>query len=183
MCSSKFKVGIFFSRQSFSVWPWLSCNYSLWGPGWPWIQRSTCLCLQSDRIKGSSHHPELKVGILILNKSFKWWDTLNTWSGKPIWYRHFLNWGISFQMTLVYIKLTEILPGQWINTFIPWELAPKKKGAFSSIFFLFSLPHILFCPSSFYLWKLCKKALTRYGPWFLRLPNLQNSEPNTFSLL
>lgn len=131
----------FFSRQSFSVWPWLSCNYSLWGPGWPWIQRFTCLCLRSDRIKGSSYHPGLKVGILILNKSFKWWDTLNTWSGKPIWYRHFLNWGISFQMTLVYIKLTEILPGQWINTFIPWELAPKKKGEFSSIFF-FSLFHI-----------------------------------------
>jgi hypothetical protein len=35
-----------FSRQGFSVWPWLSWN-SLCRPGWPRTQRSTCLCLPS----------------------------------------------------------------------------------------------------------------------------------------
>jgi hypothetical protein len=33
-----------FSRQGFSVEPWLSWN-SLCRPGWPWTQKSACLCL------------------------------------------------------------------------------------------------------------------------------------------
>jgi hypothetical protein len=45
-------VGFFgFSRQGFSVWPWLSWN-SLCRPGWPQTQKSTCLCLPSAGIKG-----------------------------------------------------------------------------------------------------------------------------------
>ena len=44
-----------FSRQGFSVQPWLSWN-SLCRPGWPRIQKSSCLCLPSARIKGVCHH-------------------------------------------------------------------------------------------------------------------------------
>jgi hypothetical protein len=44
-----------FSRQGFSVYPWLSWN-SLCRPSWPQTQRSSCLCLPSARIKGLSHH-------------------------------------------------------------------------------------------------------------------------------
>jgi hypothetical protein len=49
-------VGYFcFSRQGFSVLPWLSRN-SLCRPGWPRTQKSTCLCLPSARIKSIRHH-------------------------------------------------------------------------------------------------------------------------------
>ena len=34
-----------FSRQGFSVQPWLSWN-SICRQGWPWTQRSTCLCVR-----------------------------------------------------------------------------------------------------------------------------------------
>jgi hypothetical protein len=44
-----------FSRQGFSVYPWLSWN-SLCRPGWPPTQKSTCLCLSSAGIKGVCHH-------------------------------------------------------------------------------------------------------------------------------
>jgi hypothetical protein len=44
-----------FSRQSFSVSPWLSWN-SLCGPGWPQTQKSPCLCLPSAGIKGVHHY-------------------------------------------------------------------------------------------------------------------------------
>jgi hypothetical protein len=44
-----------FSRQGFSVFPWLSWN-SLCRPGWPWTQKSACLCLPSAGIKGVHHH-------------------------------------------------------------------------------------------------------------------------------
>jgi hypothetical protein len=46
---------LFFSRQGFSVQPWLSWN-SLCRPGWPRTQKSTCLCLPSAGIKGVHHH-------------------------------------------------------------------------------------------------------------------------------
>jgi hypothetical protein len=45
-----------FSRQGFSVYPWLSWNSLCRPPGWPRTQRSTCLCLPSARIKGVSHY-------------------------------------------------------------------------------------------------------------------------------
>jgi hypothetical protein len=44
-----------FSRQGFSVYPWLSWN-SLCRPGWLLTQKSTCLCLPSAGIKGVRHH-------------------------------------------------------------------------------------------------------------------------------
>jgi hypothetical protein len=44
-----------FLRQGFSVQPWLSWN-SLCRPGWPWTQKSTCLCLPSAGIKDLCHH-------------------------------------------------------------------------------------------------------------------------------
>jgi hypothetical protein len=44
-----------FSRQGFSVSPWLSWN-SLCRPGWPQTQKSTCLCLPSAWIEGVRHH-------------------------------------------------------------------------------------------------------------------------------
>jgi hypothetical protein len=47
-------VGLF-SRQGFSVQPWLSWN-SLCRPGWPRTQKSACLCLPSAGIKGVRHH-------------------------------------------------------------------------------------------------------------------------------
>jgi hypothetical protein len=50
-----FWFGFGFSRQGFSVYPWLAWN-SLCGPGWPGTQKSTCLCLPSAGIKGVSHH-------------------------------------------------------------------------------------------------------------------------------
>jgi hypothetical protein len=37
------------------VYPWLSWN-SLCRPGWPWTQKSACLCLRSAGIKGVHHH-------------------------------------------------------------------------------------------------------------------------------
>ena len=52
--SKEFIVIVFcFLRQGFSVQPWLSWN-SLWRPGWPETQRSSCLCLLSSRTKGST---------------------------------------------------------------------------------------------------------------------------------
>ena len=47
-----------FSRQGFSVQPWLSWN-SLCRPAWPQSQKSTCLCLLSSWIKGMCHHARL----------------------------------------------------------------------------------------------------------------------------
>jgi hypothetical protein len=47
-----------FSRQGFSVYPWLSWN-SLCRPGWPRTQKSTCLCLPSAVIKGMHPHTRL----------------------------------------------------------------------------------------------------------------------------
>jgi hypothetical protein len=43
-----------FLRQGSSVSPWLSWN-SLCRPGWPWTQKSTCLCLLSAGIKRGRH--------------------------------------------------------------------------------------------------------------------------------
>ena len=45
----------FFETGFLSVYSWLSCN-SLCRPGWPWTQKSTCLCLPSAGIKGVYHH-------------------------------------------------------------------------------------------------------------------------------
>jgi hypothetical protein len=55
-----------FSRQGFSVEPWLSWN-SLCRPGWPQTQKSACLCLPSAGIKGVCHH--CSAYITILNSS------------------------------------------------------------------------------------------------------------------
>ena len=44
-----------FSRQGFSVYPWLSWN-SLCRSGWPRTQKSACLCLPSAGIKGVHPH-------------------------------------------------------------------------------------------------------------------------------
>jgi hypothetical protein len=46
---------LFFKAGFLSVLPWLSWN-SLCRPGWPWTQKSTCLCLPSAGIKGMRHH-------------------------------------------------------------------------------------------------------------------------------
>ena len=46
---------LLFSRQGFSVQPWLSWN-SLCRPGWPQTQKSACLCLPCAGIKGVRHH-------------------------------------------------------------------------------------------------------------------------------
>ena len=43
------------SWLGFTVWPWLSWNL-LCRPGWPWTQKSSCLCLPSAGIKGVRHH-------------------------------------------------------------------------------------------------------------------------------
>ena len=39
-------VCFLFSRQDFSVWPWLCCN-SVCRTGWPQTQKSACFCLPS----------------------------------------------------------------------------------------------------------------------------------------
>jgi hypothetical protein len=50
-----------FSRQGFSVWPWLSWN-SLCRPGCPQTRKSTCLCLPSAGINSwRDHTKELLV--------------------------------------------------------------------------------------------------------------------------
>jgi hypothetical protein len=49
-----------FSRQGFSVQPWLSWN-SLCRPGWPQTQKSAFLCLPSAGIKGMCHHAQLNL--------------------------------------------------------------------------------------------------------------------------
>jgi hypothetical protein len=64
-----------FLRQCFSVYLWLSWN-SLCRPGWPWTQKSTCLCLLRAGIKGVCHHARLHILLLIL--------TLLHLSGKTI---------------------------------------------------------------------------------------------------
>jgi hypothetical protein len=48
-----------FSRQGFSVYPWLSWN-SLCRLGWPRTQKFACLCLPSAGIKGVCHHARLR---------------------------------------------------------------------------------------------------------------------------
>jgi hypothetical protein len=55
-----------FSRQGFSVWPWLSWN-SLCRPDWPRTQKSACLCLPSAGTKGVRHHC-LAVIVIINNR-------------------------------------------------------------------------------------------------------------------
>jgi hypothetical protein len=54
-----FLIFFCFTRQGFSVKPWLSWN-SLCRPGWPRTQRSACLCLPSAGIKGMCHHDRLE---------------------------------------------------------------------------------------------------------------------------
>jgi hypothetical protein len=49
-----------FSRQDFSVYPWLSWN-SLCRPYWSQTQKSICLCLPSARIKGVCHYCPAEV--------------------------------------------------------------------------------------------------------------------------
>ena len=46
--------------SSWELWScvWLSWN-SLCRPGWPWTQKSACLCLPSAGIKGVHHHAHL----------------------------------------------------------------------------------------------------------------------------
>ena len=51
-----------FSRQVFSVQPWLSWN-SLCRPGWPQTQKSACLCLPRAGIKGVPHHCLAYLGV------------------------------------------------------------------------------------------------------------------------
>jgi hypothetical protein len=46
MCFELLGFVFCFSRQGFSVWPWLSWN-SLCRPGWPWTQKFTCLLPKS----------------------------------------------------------------------------------------------------------------------------------------
>jgi hypothetical protein len=53
----------FFSRQGFSVYPWLSWN-SLCRPGWPPTQKFACLCLPSAGIKGVCHHTRLTATLI-----------------------------------------------------------------------------------------------------------------------
>jgi hypothetical protein len=48
-------VCLFRDRASLYSPAWLSWN-SLCRPGWPWTQKSACLCLPSTRIKGVRHH-------------------------------------------------------------------------------------------------------------------------------
>jgi hypothetical protein len=62
-----------FSRQGFSVWPWLSWN-SLCRPGWPRTQRSACLCLPSPGIKGVRHHLQPLLSLLLANSSILLWQ-------------------------------------------------------------------------------------------------------------
>jgi hypothetical protein len=52
-----------FSRQVFSVYPWMSWN-SLCRPGCPLTQKSSCLCLLSAGIKGMHHQAWLLMNIL-----------------------------------------------------------------------------------------------------------------------
>ena len=54
-----------FSRQGFSVQPWMSWN-SLCRPGWLQTQKSTCLCLPSAVFKGMRHHARLSK-IFLMN--------------------------------------------------------------------------------------------------------------------
>jgi hypothetical protein len=62
---------IYFSRQGFSVYPWLSWN-SLCRPGWPRTHKSACLCPPSAGIKGMRHHtrPEFSFNALVYHKYF-----------------------------------------------------------------------------------------------------------------
>jgi hypothetical protein len=52
------------------VYPWLSWN-SLCRPGWPWTQKSTCLCLPSAGTKVVCHHARQLWGF---------WNLLHTLS-------------------------------------------------------------------------------------------------------
>ena len=47
-----------FIRQSFLYVSWLTRKSLSW-PGWPWIQRSICLCLWSAGIKSLCHHTQI----------------------------------------------------------------------------------------------------------------------------
>ena len=53
-CKYQVYLNILFAcLQTLTVYPWLSWN-SIFRPGWPWTQRSACLCFPSARIKGFS---------------------------------------------------------------------------------------------------------------------------------
>jgi hypothetical protein len=73
-----------FSRQGFSVQPWLSWNL-LCKPGWPWTQKSACLCLclPSAGIKGVCHH-----ALLLYSRVNSWVKTLFDFVewGRWVWY-------------------------------------------------------------------------------------------------
>jgi hypothetical protein len=57
-----------FSRQGFSIEPWLSWN-SLCPPGWPLNQRWVCPCLLSAEIKGVQQHcPAYQLCFLFFKK-------------------------------------------------------------------------------------------------------------------
>jgi hypothetical protein len=73
-CTEAFKFCMFsfffffffgFSRQGFSVLPWLSWN-SRCRPGWPQTQKSACLCLRSAGIKGVRHHAQHTISFVMV---------------------------------------------------------------------------------------------------------------------
>jgi len=59
---SGFYLFLLLFPYSFSVLPWLTWNL-LCRPGWPWTQRSYCLCLPRAGIKGKCYHLQHSNGI------------------------------------------------------------------------------------------------------------------------
>jgi hypothetical protein len=119
-----------FSRQGFSVYPWLLWN-SLYRPGWPWTQKSACLCLPSAGIKGICHHSPaqgiLRKLIWPLNTSR---SSDNRYScGLKICYWTFIYFFISFFYyvfsSITFPKLSQKspppLPYPPIPIFWPWR--------------------------------------------------------------
>jgi hypothetical protein len=70
---------------------------SLCKPGWPWTQKSACLCLRSAGIKGVHHHCPAVQLLVSKYPSLKWYVThctiyitlLNILKKSPRWWSYF----------------------------------------------------------------------------------------------
>jgi hypothetical protein len=78
-----------FSRQGFSVYPWLSWN-SLCRPGCPQTQKSACLCLPSAGIKGLHHHCPATSPFLKHDINHPTWVCIRVNAEQKAWERDWL---------------------------------------------------------------------------------------------
>ena len=122
-------IGLFFSRQGFSVQvqPWLSQN-SLCRPGMPRTQKSACLCLPSAGIKGVQQHCPVISGSSIL---FKLFFCLSLYQYHSVFFK-----------SLLLCSITGILTSGMV---IPPEVLLLLRIIFTILFFVLFFSGFFFC--------------------------------------